>query len=98
MTGKPQTVVRMSSWRKRLRRWLAAAAIALFLLALLIVGLRPWYMQWGATSEEVKRIYAGDHLAPDVRSLATRAISIDAPPEKVWPWIAQVGEDRAGFY
>ena len=28
----------------------------------------------------------------------TRAVSIDAPPEKVWPWLVQIGQDRAGFY
>jgi hypothetical protein len=82
----------------RLRRWLTTVAGGLVLLALLIAALRPWYMKWGATESELQRPYPGDQLAPDVLSVATRAITIQSPPAQVWPWIAQVGEDRAGFY
>jgi len=71
---------------------------ALFLLALLNAGLRHWYMNWGATDTELHRVYPGDQLAPGVLSVATRAITINAPPAQVWPWIVQIGEDRAGFY
>src|SRR5205085_807473 len=28
----------------------------------------------------------------------TRAVTVDAPPEAVWPWLMQIGQDRAGFY
>ena len=80
------------------RRWLAAVAGGLVLLTLLIAALRPWYMNWGAKESELHRPYPGDQLAPNVLSVATRAITIQSPPAQVWPWIAQVGEDRAGFY
>jgi hypothetical protein len=39
-----------------------------------------------------------DHLVPRAQFNATRAITIAAPPEEVWPWIVQVGYGRAGFY
>jgi hypothetical protein len=39
---------------------------------------------------------AGDEVAR--ATYATRAITIDAAPSAVWPWIVQMGEDRAGFY
>jgi hypothetical protein len=40
----------------------------------------------------------GDGLVPKSHFTATRAITIDAPPEAVWPWVMQVGFNRAGFY
>lgn len=40
----------------------------------------------------------GDDLVPNASFTATRAITIDAPPEDVWPWIVQMGYGRAGFY
>lgn len=40
----------------------------------------------------------GDDLLGAAAFTATRAVSIDAPPERVWPWLAQVGFGRAGFY
>lgn len=40
----------------------------------------------------------GDDLLGDAAFVATRAITIDAGPERVWPWLVQVGFGRAGFY
>ncbi len=59
---------------------------------------RPWHMHWGATDEEVHGPMPGDDLVPKASFNATRAITIGAPPEMVWPWIVQLGYRRAGFY
>lgn len=59
---------------------------------------RPWQLTWGATPEEVARPLPGDDLVARPTFDATRAISIDAPPEQVWPWLVQVGVTRAGWY
>jgi hypothetical protein len=59
---------------------------------------RRWHRRWGATDAEVEATMPGDDLIDDVAYLATRAITIDAPPEAVWPWLVQVGCLRAGFY
>lgn len=59
---------------------------------------RPWHLTWGATPEEVARPLPGDGLVPSPTFDATRAISIGAPPEQVWPWLVQVGTGRAGWY
>ena len=83
---------------KRHGRWLIYVAIMLVALVLVHEALRPWYMNWGATEEEVQRVLPGDQLAPESPNIATHAITIQAPPEKVWPWIAQIGRDRAGWY
>jgi hypothetical protein len=58
---------------------------------------QPWQHRWGATDEEVGAAMPGDDLIPDAAS-TTRAISIAAPPEQVWPWLAQLGFGRAGWY
>jgi hypothetical protein len=59
---------------------------------------RPWHMRWGATRAEVVAAMPGDHVVHRAQFNATRAITIEAPPEQVWPWIAQLGYRRAGFY
>jgi hypothetical protein len=59
---------------------------------------RHWHLQWGATDQEACGPMPGDDLVPKASLNATRAITIDAPPELVWPWIVQMGYRRAGFY
>jgi hypothetical protein len=60
--------------------------------------LKPWQERWGATDEELALALPGDHLIEEPAAQVTRAITIDAPREEVWPWIVQLGADRAGFY
>jgi hypothetical protein len=60
--------------------------------------LRPWHLTWGATDDEVAAPMAGDGLLPRAQYRATRAITISAPPEEVWPWLVQVGYRRGGWY
>jgi hypothetical protein len=61
--------------------------------------LRNRILTWGATSEEANNRLPGDELLEDADGVATRAIGVDAPPEAVWPWIAQMGPaPRGGAY
>jgi hypothetical protein len=60
--------------------------------------MRRWGMGWGATLEELARVWEGDELSPDATAIATRAITIKAPAATVWSWLIQIGQDRAGFY
>lgn len=60
--------------------------------------LKPRQERWGATDEEVRAVLPGDDLLADADGQVTRAITIDAPPDAVWPWLVQLGADRAGFY
>jgi len=62
------------------------------------VLIRPSQLRWGATPDEVTRPLPGDDLVARPSLHATRAITIAAPPEKIWPWIVQIGYHRAGFY
>jgi hypothetical protein len=75
---------------------LVAAAVATVLLYALAI--RPWFLRWGATRAECVKSLSGDNLVPGANSSATRAISIAAPPDRAWPWIAQIGQGRGGFY
>lgn len=60
--------------------------------------LRPKHLHWGATKEEYDRYLPGDELVPKAIHNATHAITVDAPPEYVWPWFVQLGQDKGGFY
>lgn len=59
---------------------------------------RRRHLRWGASGAEVAAAMPGDELVPDASFNATRAITIDAPPEAVWPWVVQIGYGRAGWY
>lgn len=61
--------------------------------------LRPWILNWGATDAEAAALLPGDELLEEADGVATRAITIDAPPSAVWPWLAQMGPaPRGGAY
>jgi hypothetical protein len=67
-------------------------------LAAYIAAVRPWLEGWGATAEERAKALPGDELVPGPASQTTRAVTVEAPVEDVWPWVAQIGQDRGGFY
>lgn len=75
-------------------RWVVAVAA----LPVAAAAYRHWHLRWGATDAEVRAPMAGDDLLLSSQFTCTRAIDIAAPPEQVWPWLAQVGVGRAGFY
>jgi hypothetical protein len=60
--------------------------------------MRAAYLQWGATGEEANMALPGDELVPDADLTATRAVTVQAGADAVWPWIAQLGQGRGGFY
>ena len=59
---------------------------------------RKWHLRWGASPPEVTASMPGDERFPAAQFKATRAITIAAPPDAVWPWLVQVGCLRAGWY
>jgi hypothetical protein len=60
--------------------------------------IRPWMLMWGSTAEERTRSMPGDDVDSSATYVTTRAVTIRAPAESVWPWLVQMGQDRAGFY
>lgn len=76
------------------KRFFTGFGIMLFVLILGYLVIRPWHLRWGATTEEVNQTMPGDleHIG------WTRAITIEAAPEEIWPWLVQWGQGRGGWY
>src|SRR5512132_1158081 len=75
----------------------AVLALAGGYLGLLVVTRRQQH--WGATDQEAVRPLPGDDLIPAAKLGWTHGITIGAPAERIWPWLAQMGyEGRAGMY
>src|SRR5262249_1265306 len=70
--------------------------IALIGVHALIVEL--WCRRWGTTRAERRRWMSGDGVIPQANYEATLAVTIEAPPEFVWPWLVQMGYRRGGLY
>lgn len=68
------------------------------ILSLYFFWLRPWQLTWGATGEELNRRMPGDEIVKNPTFDATRALTVKAPPEYIWPWLVQIGFKRAGWY
>lgn len=73
----------------------AAAGVLVGTVGATVAG---WHRDVGSTQTERDSALPGDDCLPTANLSATRAITIAAPPEKVWPWIAQLGQERGGFY
>jgi len=80
-------VRRKGAWRVAVGLAAAAALVALRRLR-----------TWGATPSERQLALPGDELVPAPRLVSTRAIGVAAPPRAIWPWLAQIGWQRAGWY
>ncbi|HVY31954.1 MAG TPA: hypothetical protein VHB79_35710 [Polyangiaceae bacterium] len=90
MTTKAETHTRS------VREGLAGAFGALFNLG--TPFLRNARNRWGLALEETQRAYPGDELVPKPTWMWTHAVDIDIPAAGVWPWLVQIGQDKAGFY
>ncbi len=85
--------------------WLAVVGIVVRLGLVLVIFLagylliyRPQQLRWGANDQEVARVMPGDQIQPQPIFNSTRAVTINARPEQIWPWLVQMGYKRAGFY
>ena len=69
----------------------AAVKIAAACTGAYLKWLRPWQMTWGATPEEVARVYPYDDAFERPEWNATRAVTVEARPEQIWPFLVQIG-------
>ena len=74
------------------------AALSIPFIVLFSPLLRPWYSRWGATHAEGNKLLPGDEQVRNPNMENTRAITINAPVETVWPWLVQMGQGRGGLY
>lgn len=80
------------------RRLLTVGYVKLALIAAYLLLVRPWGLRWGATDEEIDRPMPGDTVVGAPSYDTTKAITVDAPPEAIWPWLVQLGRGRGGLY
>lgn len=67
--------------------WIALAAM-----------LWPWHRAWGTEPVEWQLALPGDHVPRTPGLEIMHAVTVNAPPDAVWPWLVQIGQDRGGFY
>ena len=82
----------------RLKSLRASVALIGCAAAAYSVPARRWQLRWGATDQEVDEALPGDSLIASPNLTATRAITVRTSADRVWPWIAQLGQGRGGFY
>lgn len=68
------------------------------LLGAVVVGAARLGRRSGVTDDEVAAPLPGDGIVPDARVVIDRATTLAASPDRVWPWILQLGKRRAGWY
>ncbi|MEO6892707.1 MAG: hypothetical protein ABI456_23350 [Ktedonobacteraceae bacterium] len=81
---------------KVLRAGLISLGVLVLPVYLLLV--RRWYLHWGVTGAERRQSMPGDEQVHHPRLETTRAITIEAPPAMIWPWLVQMGYRRGGWY
>ena len=79
-------------------RAVRAGAVGAAIVGVYAAVIRRVQLVWGATTEEAGSALPGDDLVPGADLIATRGIDVRATPAQVWPWIAQLGQGRGGFY
>ena len=79
-------------------KFLSIMAVTVVVILVYALVIRPWFINWGATDEEIQGTWPGDDLVPGSVVGSTRAITIYASPSEIWPWLVQIGQDRGGFY
>jgi hypothetical protein len=83
---------------KKFLKVLGILAVILIVLVLTVILLTPWMDRWGATDAEVNATFPGDELVPAPASFVNRAVTVNAAPEEIYPWIVQLGADKGGMY
>ena len=72
--------------------------IIVTLILLYSIPMRHWFAKWGTTPEERTRTMVGDTIIAHATDVSTGAVTINTPPEDIWPWLIQLGSKRGGFY
>lgn len=94
----PVSNLQSSGSVSRRRRVANAVALTVMAYVTVVVLFRPIYVHWGTTAAERNLVLPGDELVTDARYRVDHGVTIQAPADSVWPWLAQLGQDRGGFY
>ena len=71
---------------------------ALIIVPIILFGVWRVTHRSGVNHKEIRRSLPGDNIVPDANWVINRSAILDAPINKVWPWIEQLGRNRAGWY
>lgn len=82
-------------WQRRLLRTVITFLVIIVVYNFLFL---PRLLHWGATKEEFSRTLPGDDMIANKDYRNTLAVTVNAPPSKIWPWVVQMGVHKAGFY
>jgi len=77
---------------------LGVLVLVLVLVVVLAIVFTPWMNRWHTTAEERAAAFPGDDLVKAPKLLINRGVTIKAAPEKIYPWLLQIGADKAGMY
>lgn len=78
---------------------IAGILAGLAVLAVIVtIALMPWMDRWGATEDMITATFPGDELVPSPRYVYNRAVTVNASPEDIYPWLVQMGAERGGMY
>lgn len=84
---------------RRARGWIGEAIPCALVAYVAVAALMwPWHRHWGTTPAERRVELPGDRTTRNLNYELMHAVTIAAPPEQVWSWLVQIGQDRAGFY
>ena len=77
---------------------LGVLVLLVVIVVVLAIVFTPWMNRWHTTAEERAAAFPGDDLVTVPKLLINRAVTIKATPEKIYPWLLQIGADKAGMY
>ena len=80
------------------RKHLLTVVAGLMVAGVYWFPVRRWFSRWGTTEEELARVMPGDALIPNPTEMSMQAVTVNAPPEDIWPWLVQIGYQRGGLY
>jgi hypothetical protein len=103
MTSPAVPLTKELSKSRSRRAYIVRIVAVLFALTIIMVAANllvvwPWMQTWGATEAEIGASLPGDDIVADATLRTTKAITINAPPEAIYPWLLQIGVDRGGMY
>ena len=79
-------------------KFLQRLMLAFIVYVAVVIALRPRYSSWGTTRSEQQMVMIGDPPLGQSHYRIDHAVTINAPVDSVWPWLVQIGQDKAGFY
>jgi hypothetical protein len=83
---------------KKILITLGLLVVAASAVVISVIVLTPWMDRWGTTDSELTMVFPGDELLSQPASFVNRAVTINASPEKIYPWLVQLGAERGGYY